>query len=341
MVSSSDKFKRFAETECRGSSDLYEHLAIKIAEDKEVLELCSSAREGQPVPNLLLGAVHYLLMKGYEHPLKEYYPSVVSEPKDHKEAFVPFKDFCQKYKKEIIHLLETKLVQTNEVRRCAYLFPAFSYVYEKMKKPLALIEIGTSAGLQLMWDRYRYSYGTGELYGNMDSTAEIKSQIRGDQYPELSNSVPPVSHRIGLDLHINDLTDDEDYFWLKALIWPEHEDRRELFEKAAEYVKPSSIELIEGDGIEMLPRIVEEIPEESVLCVFHTHVANQIPIEGKKKLKEEIERIAGRREIVHIYNNMEDRELHLDYFIGGVENKNTIGQTEGHGRWFEWKVKRE
>jgi hypothetical protein len=341
MDSKSDKFRLFAERECRGSSDLYEHLAVNIAEDKEILGMCRYAREGQPVPNMLLGAVHYLLLKGYEHPLKQFYSSIVKEPEHYMGAFVPFQDFCMEYKEEVIHLLQTKLVQTNEVRRCAYLFPAFSYVYEKINKPLALIEIGTSAGLQLMWDQYSYSYGSGEIYGNRTSTVQITSEIKGDQFPILSNPVPPVSHRIGLDLHINNLSDKEDYHWLKALIWPEHIDRRELFEKAAEYVKSSSIKMIEGNGIEILPRMAKEIPEESVLCVFHTHVANQIPLEGKKKLLEEIQRIGEKREIAHIYNNMQDRELHLDYFIGGEEHRNTIGQTEGHGRWFEWKVKRE
>jgi hypothetical protein len=63
----SDRFKTFAEKECAGSSELYEFLSTKIAEDNEILELSSNAKEGQPVPNLLFGAVHYLLLKGNEH----------------------------------------------------------------------------------------------------------------------------------------------------------------------------------------------------------------------------------------------------------------------------------
>ncbi|WP_409252952.1 DUF2332 domain-containing protein [Bacillus sp. SCS-153A] len=334
----SETFNRFAERECRGSSDLYEHLSRRISEDEEILELCGHAREGQPVPNLLLGSVHYLLLKGYQHSLKDYYPSLTRRPKTHEAAFMPFKEFCREYKKEILHLLETKLVQTNEVRRCAYLFPAFTYVYEIMNKPLALIEIGTSAGLQLMWDHYSYSYGTGKVYGNVNSTVELQAKIIGEHGPVLKEEIPPVSHRIGMDLHINNIADKEDYLWLSALIWPEHEERRQVFEQAAEYVKASDINLIEGDGIELLPRTADEIPEEFVVCVFHTHVANQIPVEGKKKLFEEIQRIAAKRDVIHIYNNMNDRELHLDYFKNGTEYKNIIGQTEGHGRWFEWQL---
>ncbi|YBZ95816.1 DUF2332 domain-containing protein [Bacillus sp. AK031] len=334
----SETFKRFADNECKGSSDLYERLSLEIANDDEILELSANAGEGQPVPNLLFGAVHYLLLKGKDHPLKDYYPSIAGSPKSPEEAFSAFKNFSRIHREEIIKLLKTKLVQTNEVRRCAYLYPVFSHIFNKTNKPLAMIEIGTSAGLQLLWDQYSYSYGTGKSYGNQASDVKISASIKGRNVPDFLDDSPPVSHRIGLDLHINDLADEEDYLWLNALIWPEHQDRRKLFEKAAEHVKAASIEFIEGDGIEMLPQLSKNIPADSVLCVFHTHVANQIPREGKEKLLEEIKRIGQERDVFHIYNNITDRDLHLDYYFGGEESKNTIGRTEGHGKWFEWNL---
>ncbi|MZE19413.1 DUF2332 family protein, partial [Bacillus anthracis] len=93
--------------------DLYEYLSIKIAEDEEVLTLSSYAQAGQPVPNLLLGAVHYLLLAGKEHHLKTYYSSLVESANTNlDQAFHHFKDFCKMYREEIITLLQTKLVQT-------------------------------------------------------------------------------------------------------------------------------------------------------------------------------------------------------------------------------------
>lgn len=116
-------FNRFADLECRGSSALYEYLSRRIASDGELLELSSHARVGQPVPNLFFGSVQYLLLKGAEHPLKDYYPSLTDTPLEKEDSFQPFKDFCRTYRSEIIELLLTKLVQTNEVRRCGYLYP--------------------------------------------------------------------------------------------------------------------------------------------------------------------------------------------------------------------------
>ncbi|MFD2630410.1 DUF2332 domain-containing protein [Oceanobacillus kapialis] len=334
------RFKTFAESECAGSSELYEHLSKEIAMDEVLLELSSYARDGQPVPNLFLGAVHYLLLKGASHELTQYYPSLVEKPKAPHNSFPPFKDFCSTYREQIIPILKSKLVQTNEVRRCGYLYPSFAYAHNKVNKPLALIEIGTSAGFQLLWDKYEYSYNTDEAFGNKDSDVQINSEIIGKNTPTLPKESPPVANRLGLDLHINDLSNEEDSLWLNALIWPEHHERRNLFERAARCVRENKgeLHLIEGDGVELLPRIVEQIPEACTICVFHTHVANQMPVEVKQKLLNSIKRIAEERDIFHLYNNIWDKELHLDSFINGVEHNEVLARTDGHGKWFEWKL---
>ncbi|MFC7393359.1 DUF2332 domain-containing protein [Scopulibacillus cellulosilyticus] len=332
------RFKNFAKLECKGSSDFYEFLSLEISEDGEIIELCSEAQNGQPVPNLLLGAVHYLLLKGKEHTLKEYYPSIAKEPKNMEGSFVHFKDFCNIYRDEIVSILKSKIVQTNEVRRCAYLYPIFCLIYSKVKKPLSLIEIGTSAGLQLLWDKYSYSYGTNKIYGDRNSSVLINSKIKGHNAPSFLYKYPPVASKVGLDLHISDLRNSEDYLWLKSLIWPEHKERLDLFERAAKVFRENPVDLIEGDGVTLLTDVVEKSPKDTAIIVFHTHVANQIPESLKYELIEKLKKIGSKRDVFHIYNNMWDRKLHIDSFINGVEYNHTIGETDGHGRWFEWNV---
>lgn len=334
----SERFRIFAERECKGSSNLYEHLAGSIAKDTELLTLAAHVKPGQPVPNLFLGAVHYLLMNGIEHELAAYYASMVDVPKESSGAFDCFKDFCMQNEHAITQLLENKLVQTNEVRRCAYLYPSFCHIYNLTKKPLALIEIGTSAGLQLMWDKYSYSYNASQKYGSEYSMLEISAEMRGDRLPFLFKHSPPVTRRIGLDLHINNLNDAEDYLWLKALIWPEHKERNTDFERAAHSLKGHTIELIEGDVVAILPEIVQTVSKDSSLCIFHTHVANQMPAETKKKLCKQIKVFGKERDVFHLYNNMWDLDLHLDYFVDGNEFSETLAETDGHARWFKWKL---
>lgn len=330
-------FCHFAERECQGSSDLYEYLARHIADDEEVLRVASFVPSGQPVPNMLFGAVQYLLLQGEGAELRSYYPGLVEQPQAMKSCYPHFRSFVLKHEGVLIEILESKRVQTNEVRRCAYLYPAFCSIYDKVRKPLALVELGCSAGLQLLWDQYSYSYGDGASYGHNGSKVRMTSEIRGDRLPLLLPSSPPVVYRMGIDLHVNDVRNAEDFLWLRALIWPGYHDRVTMLEQAVEVLKhQSGIQFREGDGTELLPEIVRVIPEEAVICVFHTHVANQIPETSKRRLLQHLSEIGKTRDIVHVYNNMWDGDLHADYILGGVLSEYTIARTDGHARWFEW-----
>ncbi|WP_051353085.1 DUF2332 domain-containing protein [Thalassobacillus devorans] len=333
------KFLDFAELECKGSSALYEFLAIKVAGNEELLQLSSHARKGQPIPNLLLGAVHQLLLSGKTYELGNFYPSITEKPKQVEDSFSSFLDFCRTYRKEIIATMQEKLVQTNEVRRCAYLYPLFCYIQKKTGRSLSLIEIGTSAGLQLLWDQYSYSYGGDCSYGNKASAVHLSSKVRQGSMPELLDNAPPVASRVGVDLHVSDLKEEEDALWLKALIWPEHQERLETFDKAVKQFSKSPPSLIEGDGVSMLEELAAQAPSASTLCIFHTHVANQMPRKVKEELQQKVSAIGRKRDVCHIYNNIYDRNLHLDYVINGVGYAETIGETDGHGRWFDWGVK--
>ncbi|MFJ6413813.1 DUF2332 domain-containing protein [Terribacillus saccharophilus] len=328
----------FSERECQGSSPLYAALAMEVSSDMELLELCQFGRLGQPIPNLFFGSVHYLLLKGVNHPLGKFYPSIVNQPRNSKAAYPVFKEFCLSYKNEIVYLLKEKYVQTNEVKRCGYLYPVFSIIYENTNQPLALIEIGTSAGFQLLWDNYAYSYGTGEWYGNSKSRLRMEVDIKGEKFPRMSKQSPEVGKRIGFDLNVVNLHNKEEKLWLKSLIWPEHVERVAMFDQAADYVLCNELSLIEGDGVELIDHYVEDIPSSNTICVYHTHVANQMSIDDKKKLLRKIEIIGATRDVYHIYNNVQDAKLHLDYYKNGKGHFSTVAETDNHGRYFTWLI---
>jgi hypothetical protein len=133
-----------------------EYLSLSIASDQDLLRLAAEAPQGQPVPNLLLGAVYYLLHQQPDSELASYYPSLTNSAQTFTEVYPCFRQFCLAKRAIIVDLLHTRRVQTNEVRRWAYLYLAFSHVFELgIGMPLSLIEIGTSAGLNLLWDYYQ------------------------------------------------------------------------------------------------------------------------------------------------------------------------------------------
>nr|WP_240731340.1 DUF2332 family protein [Exiguobacterium mexicanum] len=88
-------------------------------------------------------------------------------------------------------------------------------------------------------------------------------------------------------------------------------------------------------------RFSDSIPEESTLCIFYTHVANQMTIDMKMHLLNVVEQIGQTREVFHLYNHIQDKDLHLDEYVNGVRREQTIAETDGHGRWFKWLLKHE
>lgn len=109
-----------------------------------------------------------------------------------------------------------------------------------------------------------------------------------------------------------------------------------MFEHASKCLKKNLIHLVKGDGIRLLSEYVNIMPNESTICIFHTHVANQMQMDEKKLLLKVVDSIGKERDLFHIYNNVQDKYLHLDYFLDGVESKQIVAETEGHGRWFRW-----
>src|SRR3990172_7050639 len=125
-------FRRFREVECReNGSPLYEELSYGIAGDPDLLALAAQAQPGQAPPNLLFAAVHYLLLSGTEHPLAAYYPGIATGKPARSSAYENFREFCLSHRDQIASLVTSRLVQTNVIRRCVCLLPAFATVADR------------------------------------------------------------------------------------------------------------------------------------------------------------------------------------------------------------------
>src|SRR5436190_938127 len=110
----------------------------------------------------------------------------LNAPDTHNDPYPVFRDFCLDHAAEIRKLLETRRVQVNEIGRCAYFLPAFQVVAQRISgEPMALVEVGASAGLNLLWDKYGYDYGDGFLYGVRDSEIVLPCRLRGEKRPRL------------------------------------------------------------------------------------------------------------------------------------------------------------
>lgn len=342
-----EAFESFADW-CVGTSPLYERLARGVADDSALLDLAGVVPEGRSPPHLLLAAVHSLLLAGENHPLSTYYATCTKNPtsptvSDPRPAF---RGFCLGHEAELRTLLTTRRTQTNAVRRCAALLPAFEYVSRTASdRPIALVELGPSAGLNLCWDRYGYDYGDAGQYGRTDSPVRVESTVRGDRSPPLSEELPPVTSRVGIDLHPLDVTDPDDARWLRALVWPEHGTRHELLEKAIAVARENPPELVAGDAIEMLPDVFAEIPSERPVCVFDTNVRYQLDEAGRERLRSILADIGSEREL-HVLSGdraavgHEQGILLTHATFDPDEQRSGLLVYQQHGEWVEWLAER-
>jgi len=334
-------FQWFAEREAEPAfSPLYARLCRGIAADPEVLALAADTPPDQPAPNLLLGAVHYLLLGGVTHPLAAFYPSLSSSP-DPGDAYPAFHRFCLDHAADIRELLLTRRVQTNEVARCACLLPAFALVArQKPGAPLSLIEIGASAGLNLLWDRYGYDYDNGRRYGIPDSPLQIPCIWRGDILPPLPSPLPEAAFRVGIDLRPVDTSDSDAVLWLRALIWPEHHERVSRLQQALEIARTHRPEVIAGDALNLLPEIVVQAPRNTTLGIFHSLTIYQFTAEQRERLTSQLLELSMQRAIFRIAFERDLRaehpQLRLFSYTRGIAAEQVLANCSAHGRWLEW-----
>jgi len=329
IVAATLSFERSAKV----SSKLYAHLSERILEDPELLQLAAQTPVGQPPPNLFFGAVHYLLLRGVSHPLAQLYPSLNGGRDVGEDAFPAFRAFCLANAGAITDLLQKRTVQTNEVGRSAALQRGFAVVARRSRLPLALVEIGASGGLNLIGDRYAYSYGGLEV-GDPAAEVRIECRLRGDLKPPLD--VARVAWRIGIDRNPIDTGDADQALWLRALVWPDQPWRAELLLAAMRSARTDPPRVLRGDALDLLPEVLATAPPDTALCVFSSFMLYQLLPSETARL-EGLLADAGRRRPIHRltleWNPAEKPYLELEEPAG---RRVRLAAAHDHGQWLEW-----
>ena len=347
-----DVFHRFARVETPDlASPMYAELAYGVSLDRELLQLAAQKRRRQPAPNMLFAAVQFLLLSGGEyadHPLAAHYPIVTGRDRPMQPAFPSFRDFCLTRSNEIRGLIRTRRTQTNVVRRCTCLLPAFSMVQQESGLPLALIDLGASAGLNLNLDRYRYRYLRGgreeATWGRAEARVELEAELRGNgALPPLADNLV-VWFRGGIDLNPIDLSDEDELRWLRALIWPEHVERHQRLIDAAAELARSPVDLRGGDAVEVLPAMIADTPSDAALTVYSTVALYQFASAGRERIYQSLAETSRERPVwlVTLDLKLEDIDdpemptLAITRFAHGERRRQLLARSSPHGWWIEW-----
>jgi hypothetical protein len=240
-------YRRFAEDEAHGKSPLYEELARGVAGDHEILDFLLTLPRLKRQPNLLFSAVRFLL----------------GTP----DGWSRFRRGVAQRKDALHALLLIRSTQTNEPGRCAVLLP----ILASLPQPLALLEVGASAGLCLLPDFYGYDYGGRVLRHDGElATPSFPCAVTGAA--PIPQTLPRVAWRAGVDLNPVDISDPSQVAWLEALVWPEQTERLARLRAAIEIAAAKKPRLVEGDLRRDLARLAGEMPRDATRVIFHTAV---------------------------------------------------------------------
>ena len=232
--------------------------------------------------------------------------------------------------------------QTNEVGRLATLLPAFASVVPS--GPVALIEAGASAGLNLFPDRWGYAWSTAEGVVELGPSPYLACEVSGPA--PLPTVLPEVAWRGGVDLNPLDVTDPEAMRWLETLVWPEEDDRRERLRHAIDINAADPPRLVRGDLLTELPALVAEASTHGTVLVFHSAVAAYLQVEERAALQALMRGLvaAGRchwisneapNVLPDVTATAPEGERHARHFVLGVDGR-MVARTHGHGQYLHW-----
>lgn len=268
------RYRRFADNECKGYSDHYFTLSHDIAEDEWLIDFIGQMPESQP--NLFLASIQFLTGSDEMPRSAEQVRALVQARRD-----------------EVEHLMRSRRTQTNEPGRCTTILPAMP------DGPLALRDIGASAGLCLLLDEYAYDYGSVRL-GLETSPVRLMCDVIGN--PPLPKEMPQIVWRAGLDRNPLDVHDEDDVRWLLSCVWPEHAERRERLASAIAMAQSRELTVHRGDLIADLPTLLAEAPRDATLVVFHSAVLCYVNEEARRKFADSLAEASKERDIVWISN---------------------------------------
>jgi hypothetical protein len=334
-------FRRFADFQCGQIAPLYGHLTRAIAEDEALLALCLPARPGLPLPNLLLASVHHLLLQGAEDGgLRAYYPNLCEIPAPAVEAFPAFRAFCLSHEAAVRELMARRGVTTSEVQRSACLLPGF-LVFAAEAPAFHLLDVGAGAGFNLLWDRYAYDYGGGTTLGRRgQAQLVLRAELRGPAAPPFREPLPKLLSCLGIDLEPPDLEDPTARDWLRALVWPEQLERRQRLEQAMDFVRRERPPILTGDALELLPKLLVDLPAGEAACVSHAFCLNQLDETARRRFDGILRRASQQRLLGRLSLEWPRRgrapELRLRRYLDGASSTQRLARADAHGGWLEW-----
>ncbi|WP_250957798.1 DUF2332 family protein [Rhizobium sp. CG5] len=281
----------------------------------------------------LAGCLHALVLSGADKNLAAVYPPHATD--DETLWSVCTRAF-ERHEAFILDRL-TSAPQTNEVRRSSALLPGFLTIAKLFGKPLTLSELGASAGLNLLWDRYAYRLG--DMTWGGQSPVTLAPAWEGPAAPQ---AVITIADRAGCDLNPLDPASSDDRLRMLSYIWADQADRLERTRLALDMAAQSGLNVERADAIDWLKRRLA-VPHPGTIHVIYHSIAWQyfpdaLKAEGNALIASAGEKATPDAPLARLQMEADGKPdgAALTLQIWPTGERHDIGRADFHGRWVKW-----
>jgi hypothetical protein len=254
----------------------------------------------------------------------------------------------------VASIIATRHTQTNDCGRSAIIGPGLTWLAARSGRPLALVDVGASAGLTLLCDRYRLEYGEHGATGPAQSPVVVNCRVVGG-HPPIAAALPPLVARVGIDRDPVDLANPDDARWLLACVWPDT-GRLERVAASIELAQRDLPEVVAGDANDVLPEVLGTLPDGAVAVVLTTWAFAYFSIDDRARFIELLKAQSHTRSITWLsaegagtvgafadvdvpsHDATTSNILGAMTFEHGAVHEELLGFVQQHGSWIDWRA---
>lgn len=294
------------------------------------------------MPLRMAGGLHHLLLSGQDDRLGRVYSGQIT---DQGQIDTLVCDLVETYDTQLLPWLDGP-PQTNEAGRAASIAGGLLWLAQRVVPKFELFELGASAGVLTMLERYHFRLGDTE-FGPADSPMRIAPEWRGQgSPPALHDDIEVLSVR-GCDVTPIDLSDPASALKLKSYVWPDAPGRMARIDAAIELASANPPDLVRQDAgafvVEFLAR-----PQQAgtTRAMFHSIMWQYMPAETQDAITSALEAAGARATcdapLAWIALETDPatfrHELKVRYWDGGAQSGETalLSHAHPHGAWVEW-----